>query len=75
MSDRPLAHGGDLDWARRRFPDAPEPWVDLSTGINPIAYRCRRSRRRFGRGCRSLMSFASWRRSLPGLMGSRPAPK
>src|SRR6476469_3070345 len=38
MSDRPLAHGGDLDWAPRRFPDAPEPWVDLSTGINPIAY-------------------------------------
>ncbi len=31
-------HGGDLDAARRRFPDAPEPWIDLSTGINPIPY-------------------------------------
>jgi cobalamin biosynthetic protein CobC len=31
-------HGGDLDKARRRFPDAPEPWIDLSTGINPIGY-------------------------------------
>ncbi|MFC1458946.1 threonine-phosphate decarboxylase CobD [Microvirga arabica] len=31
-------HGGDLDEARRLFPQAPEPWIDLSTGINPIAY-------------------------------------
>ena len=28
-------HGGDLDAMRRMFPDAPEPWADLSTGINP----------------------------------------
>jgi cobalamin biosynthesis protein CobC len=38
MSERAIVHGGDLDWARRHFPDAPEPWVGLSTGINPIAY-------------------------------------
>ncbi len=31
-------HGGDLGAARRRFPDAPEPWIDLSTGINPVPY-------------------------------------
>lgn len=24
--------------ARRRFPGAPEPWLDLSTGINPVPY-------------------------------------
>ncbi|GGH10597.1 threonine-phosphate decarboxylase [Alsobacter metallidurans] len=24
--------------ARARFPDAPQPWIDLSTGINPVAY-------------------------------------
>ncbi len=23
---------------RARFPDAPEPWIDLSTGINPVPY-------------------------------------
>ena len=23
---------------RRRYPDAPEPWIDLSTGINPVPY-------------------------------------
>jgi cobalamin biosynthetic protein CobC len=33
-----MLHGGDLDAARRRFPAAPEPWIDLSTGINPDAY-------------------------------------
>jgi cobalamin biosynthetic protein CobC len=38
MSKALIWHGGDLDEARRLFPDAPEPWIDLSTGINPIAY-------------------------------------
>jgi cobalamin biosynthetic protein CobC len=33
-----LLHGGDLAAARRRFPGAPEPFVDLSTGINPNSY-------------------------------------
>jgi cobalamin biosynthetic protein CobC len=36
--DGPLLHGGDLGAARRLFPDAPEPFVDLSTGINPNPY-------------------------------------
>jgi cobalamin biosynthetic protein CobC len=31
-------HGGRLDAAAARFPDAPEPWLDLSTGINPYAW-------------------------------------
>lgn len=31
-------HGGDLAAVRRRFPDAPLPWIDLSTGINPVPY-------------------------------------
>jgi cobalamin biosynthetic protein CobC len=34
-----IEHGGDLAAARLRFPGAPEPWIDLSTGINPHAYR------------------------------------
>ena len=33
-----LPHGGDLGVARRLFPGAPEPFIDLSTGINPCAY-------------------------------------
>ena len=30
-----LIHGGRLEAARAAWPDAPEPWLDLSTGINP----------------------------------------
>ncbi len=33
-----LRHGGRLNAARRRFPHAPEPWIDLSTGINPVPF-------------------------------------
>jgi cobalamin biosynthetic protein CobC len=36
--DEPLIHGGDLGAARRLFPAAPEPFLDLSTGINPNPY-------------------------------------
>jgi cobalamin biosynthetic protein CobC len=35
-----LEHGGDLAAARAQFPDAPEPFIDLSTGINPFSYPC-----------------------------------
>ncbi len=31
-------HGGDLGRARALFSEAPQPWIDLSTGINPIPY-------------------------------------
>jgi cobalamin biosynthetic protein CobC len=34
----PLEHGGNLAAARLRFPDASEPFIDLSTGINPYPY-------------------------------------
>lgn len=33
-----MDHGGSLERARALFPDAPEPFVDLSTGINPHSY-------------------------------------
>ena len=33
-----MEHGGDLSAVRARFPGAPEPWIDLSTGINPVPY-------------------------------------
>ena len=34
MSDWTI-HGGALSSAQRAFPQAPSPWLDLSTGINP----------------------------------------
>ena len=33
-----LSHGGAIDHMRMAFPEAPEPWIDLSTGINPWPY-------------------------------------
>lgn len=36
--DADLSHGGALAGMRRAFPDAPQPWFDLSTGINPWPY-------------------------------------
>lgn len=36
--EKTLPHGGDLGVARRLFPGAPEPFIDLSTGINPWSY-------------------------------------
>jgi cobalamin biosynthetic protein CobC len=36
--DHPLVHGGELAAARHLFAGAPEPFIDLSTGINPYSY-------------------------------------
>jgi cobalamin biosynthesis protein CobC len=36
--EKTLPHGGDIGVARRLFPSAPEPFIDLSTGINPWSY-------------------------------------
>ena len=35
---RGIEHGGRLTAARLRYPGAPEPFLDLSTGINPLPY-------------------------------------
>lgn len=32
-------HGGRLAEARRLFPNAPTPWIDLSTGVNPVPWQ------------------------------------
>ena len=49
-AERLLQHGGNLAAARRLFPRAPEPWIDLSTGINARPYPV------------GEISEASWRR-------------
>jgi cobalamin biosynthesis protein CobC len=36
-------HGGRLCVARTLFPRAQQPWIDLSTGINPRSYRAPRA--------------------------------
>ncbi|MFL6605368.1 MAG: threonine-phosphate decarboxylase [Steroidobacteraceae bacterium] len=37
-------HGGRLGAARAAYTHAPQPWIDLSTGINPRAYPAPRAR-------------------------------
>ena len=39
-------HGGRLSAARSLFPNVPQPWVDLSTGINPRPYPAPRASQR-----------------------------
>ncbi len=36
--ERLFQHGGDINSAEAAFPDAPRPWIDLSTGLNPVPY-------------------------------------
>ena len=33
-----MEHGGRIESAQALYPDAPRPWLDLSTGINPVAW-------------------------------------
>jgi cobalamin biosynthetic protein CobC len=39
-------HGGRLGAARSLFPDVQQPWIDLSTGINPRSYPAPRASQR-----------------------------
>jgi cobalamin biosynthetic protein CobC len=39
-------HGGRLGVARSLFPDVQQPWIDLSTGINPRSYPAPRASQR-----------------------------
>jgi cobalamin biosynthetic protein CobC len=41
----PTMHGGRLADARAAFPQAPTPWLDLSTGISPWAWTGQRANR------------------------------
>lgn len=36
--EQAIFHGGNLEAAAIRFGDSPDGWLDLSTGINPLAY-------------------------------------
>lgn len=38
MTGLDLVHGGALDGVKSLYPQAPQPWLDLSTGINPHPY-------------------------------------
>ncbi len=54
-----IFHGGDLAWAEHRFGRPSEPWIDLSTGINPWPYPT------------DLISDEPWRRLPDGAASAR----
>ena len=76
----PLLHGGELSAARRQFPGAPEPFLDLSTGINPNPYPLPPvypeafNRLPEGDSIRSLATVAARAYSAPSAACVVPAP-
>ena len=65
-------HGGALDVARRLVPDAPKPWIDLSTGINPHAYPLPRSRPEAWTRLPEPRRSPSWSEPPPSATARRP---
>ncbi len=67
-------HGGNINAARRLFPHAPEPWIDLSTGINPVPYpKWVPSRHPPGAHCRSPPRWLALEAAARGAYGARPS--
>ena len=73
-------HGGRLDAARARYPQAPEPWIDLSTGISPWTFPAphppagQSSRLPNGEGLRRLIEEARKAYKVPPLCAVVPLP-
>ena len=72
MSDTDLVHGGALDGMARAFPNAPAPWLDLSTGINPWPYRVAVEDRDWSR-LPSAALHAACRDAMARAWGAQPA--
>jgi len=68
-----LAHGGALDHMRAAFPDAPEPWADLSTGINPWPYPTDGSAVSSVCALPTRTAFDACRRAMAAAFGAPPA--
>jgi len=60
------SHGGQLAAAMRAWPDAPTPWIDLSTGINPRPYPAPRA----SPGARRRLPFREETASLEAAAGA-----
>jgi len=78
-------HGGRLCAAQQAFPRAPQPWIDLSTGINPTSYPAPRADRAARNGlpdtgdlsrleaCAANAFGASDRKRVAAVGGTEPA--
>jgi cobalamin biosynthetic protein CobC len=73
-------HGGRLDIAALLYPSAPLPWIDLSTGINPIAWPvpqiplARYQRLPFAREIAAMTDAAAEAYGLPANAAIVPVP-
>ena len=68
-----LRHGGDLDAMRRMFPNAPEPWVDLSTGINPWPWPMPEITSTLWERLPTQKAFQDLKAAMAGAFGADPA--
>jgi cobalamin biosynthesis protein CobC len=73
-------HGGRIDAAAQLYPSAPQPWIDLSTGINPVAWPVpqipvvRYQRLPLAREIAQLMQAAAGTYGLPANAAIVPVP-
>jgi cobalamin biosynthesis protein CobC len=73
-------HGGRIDLAGSLYPSAPKPWIDLSTGINPIPWPvpaispARYQRLPFAREIAEMAAAAAAAYGLPANATMLPVP-
>ncbi|WP_316251071.1 threonine-phosphate decarboxylase [Sphingomonas sp. JC676] len=65
-------HGGRLSEAQRAYADAPKPWLDLSTGINPHAWPGAASIEVDWRALPDAGELAELERAAAGYFGTAP---
>lgn len=65
-----LLHGGAIDLMKTRFPDAPKPWLDLSTGINPWSYAYSETGSDVARHLPTAAQFSACRQAIATATGT-----
>lgn len=65
-------HGGRLEAAARRWPDAPRPWIDLSTGVNPLPFPAPRASRAERAGLPDPQRLAQLEAAAAAAFGADP---
>ena len=67
-----LEHGGALDQMRLAFPNASEPWIDLSTGINPWSYPVTELAQANLRNLPTTQLYDACRDAMAAAIGAKP---